>query len=937
AGAAFDGQVVAEKLTRAAECGIVYLSDVYDSFVNAIDVEHVRVISMSMSWPEATYALLEQSVNYAAAHNVLVVASGGNEAITATTYPSAYPTVLSVGASDKNGNQATWNNRSGQLDIWAPGVSVTSTYPNGSNQTVSGTSFSAPLVAAAASLLWRYQPTATADEVRYALTSTARGTNRLLDVEAAVAAITGPERTASVEAISIPQSIYPGDTVTATVTGVVPTGATLSYAWYVGRTPEPLGAGPSFTVPAGRDGQPIWVVVTASASGWTDSVPRQSNYVSVYAAQVGVEGQLVLSDGGSAVGYRLNYFRVTCDTHVAYPIPASELSSVALSDDGRFKVGKYGDECYRIDLESPHSDSAQVTINGVTGRYHYLAAGSTGVVIQTERLTVNFFLGAPVYGTPEVGETLRVLASSQPPDADVEYTWLRDGQPIPGATDERYTVTAADAGHELSVRVYGTAVGCLPATVTSDPILIPGGDTRPLALSSASLSGTGEVGQTLTVDAIYQPVDAELTYQWFRGTKLIAGASGPSYTLVAADAGGDIVVKVYASSRGQTVGPKYTGHVLVAGTLPQPLALGSVTVTGAAPDGAPNPVGTTLVAAPAGLSPANASVTYQWFRGTSAVSARTAAGTYVVKAADAGWNLVCKAWATDGSGEVVKYSAHLPGPLGFAALTVSGETRVGMILTATADYVPAGASVTYQWFRGSSAIAGAKSATYTLTDADLQQDLVLKATLTWGGTSVVKYSAHLLIGPRTKLAGVTGRLVSIDGGTVSSTVMMDSRYTCDGTYVPSSNFEYIGVMVAADGSFGSGAKTTGCYRISAGAMPLTWNGQHGQYIYVPAGWRDIVIGYQSKAELGAVEITGTVKVGQTIRATAQVIAPYSNRTLSYQWYLDGEPVAGAVSSSFSLQAAHQGHLVAAEVILTTNLSGVTGTSKLSEAVEVAPR
>ncbi|MBD8608783.1 carboxypeptidase regulatory-like domain-containing protein [Aeromicrobium sp. CFBP 8757] len=48
--------------------------------------------------------------------------------------------------------------------------------------------------------------------------------------------------------------------------------------------------------------------------------------------------------------------------------------------------------------------------------------------------------------------------------------WLRNGTPIPGATDARYRVTAADLGASLSVQVTAYAPSMNSASVTSDPV-----------------------------------------------------------------------------------------------------------------------------------------------------------------------------------------------------------------------------------------------------------------------------------------------------------------------------------------------------------------------------------------------------------------------------------------------------------------------------------
>ena len=95
---------------------------------------------------------------------VLVVAAAGNDADTLPSYPAAYPSVVAVGATDAVGHRASFSSRS-WVTVAAPGTSITSTSPTSASSgfqldydTADGTSFSAPLVAAEAALLWSRSP-----------------------------------------------------------------------------------------------------------------------------------------------------------------------------------------------------------------------------------------------------------------------------------------------------------------------------------------------------------------------------------------------------------------------------------------------------------------------------------------------------------------------------------------------------------------------------------------------------------------------------------------------------------------------------------------------------------------------------------------------------------------------------------------------------------
>ena len=71
-----------------------------------------------------------------------------------------------------------------------------------------------------------------------------------------------------------------------------------------------------------------------------------------------------------------------------------------------------------------------------------------------------------VSGTAEVGRRLRATDGSWSADVTVAHQWLRDGQPIPGATKATYRVVKRDLRARLSVRVTATA-GASRAEATS--------------------------------------------------------------------------------------------------------------------------------------------------------------------------------------------------------------------------------------------------------------------------------------------------------------------------------------------------------------------------------------------------------------------------------------------------------------------------------------
>jgi len=79
-----------------------------------------------------------------------------------------------------------------------------------------------------------------------------------------------------------------------------------------------------------------------------------------------------------------------------------------------------------------------------------------------------------ISGTPAVGQVLSCDPGTftGTPAPTRSFAWLRDGQAIAGATGSAYTVTAADAGRQLSCRVTATNVAG-SAVATSAAVAVP--------------------------------------------------------------------------------------------------------------------------------------------------------------------------------------------------------------------------------------------------------------------------------------------------------------------------------------------------------------------------------------------------------------------------------------------------------------------------------
>lgn len=205
---------------------------------------NVRVINISASTFENRVSLADAIAN-AEAWGILVVASAGNVGSNndqTPRYPASYTNanVIAVGATDNTDARAIFNQTqsssfgANSVDLFAPGQSISVLNGNGTGTTTaSGTSFSTPMVAGAAALLWSMKPDLTVAQVRAALLSTVDVpvvgttpilnnlcvTEGILDVAAAVQAVsTGANKVfiGDDTTYSIADDVYiqrkPGDT-----------------------------------------------------------------------------------------------------------------------------------------------------------------------------------------------------------------------------------------------------------------------------------------------------------------------------------------------------------------------------------------------------------------------------------------------------------------------------------------------------------------------------------------------------------------------------------------------------------------------------------------------------------------------------------------------------------------------------------------------------
>lgn len=196
--------------------GTAVSSVVYDNTMNNVIIEPYR-ISNTIAMP---YSIMFEAFDYAVSNHadiinisaeggipnesktlfnkiteavnsgiIVVVAAGNSSRSTKTVFPACHPDTITVSSTNEYNNYADFSNYGASVDVAAPGTNILCPTPRtfededknkiescdsySTEMTLSGTSFSAPLVAAAAATLKSIVPDITPSEVKRIIKETA--------------------------------------------------------------------------------------------------------------------------------------------------------------------------------------------------------------------------------------------------------------------------------------------------------------------------------------------------------------------------------------------------------------------------------------------------------------------------------------------------------------------------------------------------------------------------------------------------------------------------------------------------------------------------------------------------------------------------------------------------------------------------------------------
>ena len=360
-----------------------------------------------------------------------------------------------------------------------------------------------------------------------------------------------------------------GETLTADTSGIVDadglTNVSYSYQWIRndGTTDTDIQGAISstYTLVSADEGKTIKVRVSFTddagysetlTSGTTNAVAARANSPATGLATISGTAQvgevltadtpgIVDADGLTSVSYSYQWIRNDGNTDADIGGQTASTYTLVTTDQGK-------------------TIKVKVSFTDDQGNEETLTSAATAEVAAKPDSAPT---GLPtINGTAQVGETLSADTSAIADEdgltnVSYSYQWIRnDGETdtdVEGATDATYQLSGGEVGETMKVRVSFTDDADHEETLTSAATGVVAAKPNSPATGAPTIDGTARVGETLTADtsgiADSDGLDnATFSYRWIRDdggmATDIAGETDSTYTLVSADTGKTVKVRV---------------------------------------------------------------------------------------------------------------------------------------------------------------------------------------------------------------------------------------------------------------------------------------------------------------------------------------------------------------------------------------------------------
>ena len=590
-----------------------------------------------------------------------------------------------------------------------------------------------------------------------------------------------------------------------------------------------------------------------------------------------------------------------------------------------------------------------------------------------------------ISGTLNVGETVNADFSNVDDEDGVEYAvdtayfdWSREGGGggLHSRFDTRYIIAASDEGKRLNVSTWFFDDNGNEEYLTS-PWTEPVGPRAPSNSAPTGLptiTGTPQVDQTLTANtsSINDGDGLEgvsYSYQWIRsdnGTDTdIAGKTDSTYTLVAADVGKTIKVKVSFTDdadNDETLTSEAT--VAVAATVPS--APQSMTLTSGSQT---QELDVSWQAPSSNGGSAVTGYKVQWKESTDSwdtaddVSEATETGTtHTISGLTGGVEYAVRVMASNDVGDGPASTEVKGTPAGGVSEqtvepensaptglpSISGTPQVDQTLTADTSNIDdedglANVSYRYQWGAGGSDIDGATGSTYTLTYSEQGQTIQVQVSFTDDADNEETLtSAATVAVAAAPNRGATGQPTISGTPQVGETLTADTANIADedGLTNPTFAYQWRGGGLTIIGATGSTYTLTASDQGKTITVRVRFIDDRNSIESRISNATTAVAAVPNRQATGQPTISGTPQVGQTLTADTSAIDDedgLTNVSYGYQWIAGGSDIEGATGSSYELTNSEQGQTIQVRVTFTDDRDNAeTLTSIATAEVAAAP-
>ncbi len=521
-------------------------------------------------------------------------------------------------------------------------------------------------------------------------------------------------------------SVRVGETLSVNLGTWIPQSTTFSYIWYLDGSPISGAVAPTLVLDNSTAGHRVSVQVTGSASQYISS------------NRLSAETEIVT--GGSI---QTDYVaQVSGNFHVGSTLTAAPFYGSPTADSVIYNwfSSIAGQETL---LQSSASPTLTLTNQSAGGRIRLQVLANRVAYNQLEKgsgLSSEIVVGGTltkatptISGTWATGGMLTAAANGWLPSATTfGFEWLRNSQPIAGATAATYTLTPADFGSAISVRVTGSAAGfdSVSATSSATTLLVKGTITA----NQATWDGTFAVGNVLSFTFNPTPACDNLSVKWRADGDTVQSGGSVAYWLGNSVAGKKIDAVLVCSSDGyddlqQTLSPTAT------------IIGGSFSKVNPVLSGVPL-LGKTLTATTGSWNPAAESLVFTWYRDGLLQSGHSSS-TYLIGASDVGHRMQVSVTAgRKGFDSAIGTSQQIGpirgGQLAMAGTVLSGTAAVGKTLVVSAHSATASVSFGFQWKRNGVSIRSATGSKYKLVKADRGARISVQVTASKASYDSVK-------------------------------------------------------------------------------------------------------------------------------------------------------------------------------------------------------